>query len=445
MKFNEYSPILYDKCVGGIIELISYDSIINNGKILCNGIIGGIINIKCKNKFINNGQIECNNNGKIYIKCNKYENNNKNIDKSNINIKLINDINKINTKLSKIDKSFKTLITKQKTYDKILLTQEYSTGYKNDRPIISLVNLKNKKHHSFFVAALQSECDFHIDDDCGISYVSNIKLSQSLLSSQSQYFNDKTSYDAIFVIGRKTKQVRSYIINEIKYINTNKYNCYHYALPELSHVVNGSSLIYTNDYGLVSVGNTIPESSLNILNIHNSNKWIENKMDKPRGYCSADMISDDELICVGGGSKNKSDPLAKYVDVYNLKTQKWNKISSTNYPRRHCGIACEKYIYKRVYISGGIFEDFKCEYFDLNKNKWYNLPSTNGKHYKWPVMWIENVNIIHITSLYGQLFESFDIRENKWIIYLNNKNNNEIDKIFGTKFGKGRDYRICVR
>jgi len=60
---------------GGIIELVSLSSIINEGRIECNGICdgyGGSIRIKCK-KFINRGIISAQNQGKITILCEHYK------------------------------------------------------------------------------------------------------------------------------------------------------------------------------------------------------------------------------------------------------------------------------------------------------------------------------------------------------------------------------------
>ena len=92
---------------GGIIEIISGSSIINNG--IVSSSVGGSINIKCANEFINNGMItnNDNNNKNINILCKKYVNNNNNQNDENINIKIINNDNiKFTDNFSKINKMF---------------------------------------------------------------------------------------------------------------------------------------------------------------------------------------------------------------------------------------------------------------------------------------------------------------------------------------------------
>ena len=135
---------------GGIIELISDNSIINNGNILCNGShnsYGGSIKIICQNKFENNGIIKCLQNGKIFIRCSEYlkgykliypkpliitdddEKNNKN----NVFTKML--------KYTQTKKNIDTIFTKieQPLYIKNMI------GIKNEK-----INLKLQLHNGYY-------------------------------------------------------------------------------------------------------------------------------------------------------------------------------------------------------------------------------------------------------------------------------------------------------
>lgn len=140
-------------CGGGIIELISYDSIINYGTLCVDGFYGGTLSIKCLNNFINEGDISCKNNGNLNIKCSNYKN--INIDKINknndnkINIK-INNVNTNDIKFSNINKSF-LLLDKKEICLKVTKHNGYISGYKPENILLSdgstycskKVNVKN--------------------------------------------------------------------------------------------------------------------------------------------------------------------------------------------------------------------------------------------------------------------------------------------------------------
>ena len=167
-------------------------------------------------------------------------------------------------------------------------------------------------------------------------------------------------------------------------------------------------------------------------------------MDNPRRFLCASMIDDDNLICCSGAYTGNGLNLSVQADIYDFNSKKWIKIANMNQARYRAGICVDKTINKRVYVGGGLGTDFEASYYDITKNKWYELPKMHGEHYRWPIMWVENANTVHITSAYGQLIERFDIRLNKWEIYLQNKRKGELDKLFGANFGNAAKFRLCV-
>ena len=113
-----------------------------------------------------------------------------------------------------------------------------------------------------------------------------------------------------------------------------------------------------------------------------------------------------------------------------------------NNDRRFSGICVDEYVNDKVYIGGGYRSSQKCEWYNTTKNKWISLNDTNGTHESWPIIWNTNPNVINIASVHHcKIFETNDIRENKWNII---KDNDQFDILFGKKIQSDIDTRLLI-
>ena len=97
---------------------------------------------------------------------------------------------------------------------------------------------------------------------------------------------------------------------------------------------------------------------------------------------------------------------------------------------------------KRIYIGGGLYSQQTFEYLDVIKNEWISLANTNNAHQKWPIIWNENENIVHIAStVKSKYFEKIDIRENKWLDYIKD---DDFDKLFGRKINSNEQFARLI-
>ena len=100
------------------------------------------------------------------------------------------------------------------------------------------------------------------------------------------------------------------------------------------------------------------------------------------------------MVC--GGIEDKY----QMTNIYNMDTEKWRQLKSTNYNRCGSGIFYDKKFSGNVFVGGGLFSNENgkirgtrvVEKYDFNKNQWYCLPQTNNEHNYFPPIWIdENV------------------------------------------------------
>ena len=299
-----------------------------------------------------------------------------------------------------------------------------------------------------------------IDWNSAAVYIKNIKLPKKLISAHNVLSN-KSIYDAVFLLGADVRDSHAFIIENYNNYTLNdnkeKINIYYWKLPLFSDNVMGSHVLYSQKYGLISIGNYKEKiNGLNILDFNqyhydddkNKNKnndtkwkWNEMNMERQRPQPSAAWINDNKFLCCGGYQHYHD------TDLYDFENKKWTKLSNTQFTTRRSGICVDKLINKRVYIGGGWDLPKKFEYYDINKNKWFKLPKTDGQHKYHPIMWIENVNIIHIASVCSQQFEKIDLRQNIWSTYVSNDYKSRImsiNDVFGDKIPSHSSIRLCV-
>eukprot|EP01084_Bolivina_argentea_P016042 30058_1 len=310
-------------------------------------------------------------------------------------------------------------------------------------PEITTFYVNEKRSYKHTVQPLEKMYHVFRHYNCGIRYVKDFKLPNSVLSS---FDGNGESYDVIFVVSN----VRSYA--SIAYIIDHENDkTYSWKLPYFDWDV--GSVVYSRDLNeLYTFGHKYKKGSFNVLSFNESElKWKQKGiMERPRTGLSATMISDNKAIICGGyttsGFGYSSD-----ADIYDFNDKTWIKgISSMNDGRDMMGIYYDAFIDNhRVYVGGGrdgTRRYNKFEYYDINKNKWFRLPDADG-NYQHPVIWSEYVNILHAVSHVteshpkSKLFEQLDLRENKWHIYVKQ---DQFDDLIGMDTQKGNNYiRLC--
>ena len=214
----------------------------------------------------------------------------------------------------------------------------------------------------------------------------------------------------------------------------------YWQLPSFDAMVSGTYTLYSQNYGLFTVGDGFYVLQFNEYdNNINQWKWRKIKMNKKRKHLSAAMITDKQLMCCGGGGNEQ------LVDLYDFEAKKWTNSCDMTTERNSPGIVAEKYMNERVYVGGGKPHQKKTEYYDIVKNKWYLLAETAGSHGRDAIMWMDDANTVNIASSYANTFERMDIRENKWTTYIGIGTNKSFESVFGRGLNRGSDtYRLCM-
>ena len=167
------------------------------------------------------------------------------------------------------------------------------------------------------------------------------------------------------------------------------------------------------------------------------------RMETGRSQPTGAFIDDDKLICCGGYMKYQ------YCDLYDFKQKKWRKLADLKQRSQNSGICTDKTTKnekERVYVGGGSKGNLhQMQFFDINKNKWFSLPDTNGDHKHHPILWFDDVNVLYTASAWCNIVECMDLRENKWNIHVSPSKDKTFETIFGASVAS-RNYRIrlCV-
>ncbi len=158
-------------------------------------------------------------------------------------------------------------------------------------------------------------------------------------------------------------------------------------------------------------------------------KWkkLNTRLPKSREDLCAVMVRNKRLIIAG--STYSAD-----VDIFDIDGNKWSSGKPRKYETMVSGIYYDE-PNDVIYVGGGYDESEGdvvkyTECYDLQKDIWSQLPNTNKGHDMYPLIWLEDNNLLHIMSISSNCIECIDLREGKgWSI----KNDNVSD-MFNTKF-----------
>lgn len=204
---------------------------------------------------------------------------------------------------------------------------------------------------------------------------------------------------------------------------------YHWNLPSFPKVVSGNDLIFSKKYGLLFIGGSDSSKQVHKLSFHNkayltqNNQWRWKRLHKNMKYGrlrpSSVMIGDNDtekLMVVGGINFSNSKSL-QAVEIYDFQIKKWKHLKSMNHQRWHSGIYFDKET-DNVYVGGGRKVKKKVEFYNIKKNKWYNLCDTILEHKIGPIFWKDKFddNLLYIASTNGHGIEYIDLRKsnNGW-------------------------------
>ncbi len=237
------------------------------------------------------------------------------------------------------------------------------------------------------------------------------------------------------------------ISNYDEYKEMELINGYIWCLPSFNTEITNNCLIYSDEFGLISVGGLEGYGfSDNIYNLSFSNnayreqnkwKWkrMDTKLKNRRSLTSCIMIKTnnnyqlkEKIIIIGGHHYKTLSSIEMYdFDDNNYYNGKCEELSSLNTARRKCGV-CYSNQFQRIYIGGGagfgVTEQF--EYYDLIKNQCYSFDiKTQYEYDNYPVLWINN-NMLCIGSTNTQHIECMDLREDKMKAILSKNKKNKL-------------------
>ena len=88
------------------------------------------------------------------------------------------------------------------------------------------------------------------------------------------------------------------------------------------------------------------------------------------------------------------------VDILDLERNEWTKAARRNKSAQDCGVYYDE-SNAAIYVGGGYTNMASriVECYDMNKDKWEQLPDTNYGHDMNPLIWIEDNNLLHIASI----------------------------------------------
>eukprot|EP01084_Bolivina_argentea_P183538 316689_1 len=167
--------------------------------------------------------------------------------------------------------------------------------------------------------------------------------------------------------------------------------------------------------------------------LHIKWKWSQMEHQMPmrrrRGLMTCIIVDNyynEQLICVGGSGYDNFNYRSNFVDVYDFENEKWSKLNDLKSGSRvECGLYYDK-MNSLLYCGGGtggndeincyIPTEYRVEYCDLNKNKWFyktdNIPHTSGAHMYHPVIWSSDDNyLLFIASVCANVIEYIDLRK----------------------------------
>ena len=290
-------------------------------------------------------------------------------------------------------------------------------------------------------------------DNCALYHKSNFKLPQNIHQNIMNNYNDlclDNKYDIIFKSGGEYHNISPYIsmicINHNEFIKANddttdnkEILAIDYQLPSIKHETANvcSALLLRNDNNeLISIGGWDSNKCYKLSLNDDTLQWTEMaSLQECRAWSSCSMIDDNKLIVIGGYHKNNA---LRYqgintVEMFDFNDNKWKYVKSLKKPIYQSGCCYDKNS-EQIYVGGGNCDSSGICYFNMNKNKWvYDLGETVFHHKNYPLIWIQDINYLYLSSCIGCKVrtELIDLRaSNKGWMKLDF---NEIDVVFGVK------------
>lgn len=167
----------------------------------------------------------------------------------------------------------------------------------------------------------------------------------------------------------------------------------------------------------------------------NSDEWkwrnvTKTEIGRQHASCLVIGDNDEKLMLIAGhqhrGKPNSTTttgrPAMKRSECYNFELDEWMSLKNARFPRQKSGVWYDR-SKENIYLIGGEdgygYSSNKCESYDVAKNIWNRLPSTNGKHGQFPVVWNEiGKNLLCVASMTANCIECIDLRDStqKWNI-----------------------------
>ena len=211
------------------------------------------------------------------------------------------------------------------------------------------------------------------------------------------------------------------------------------ALPDLPKAGWGNNTVYSNQYGLFSVGGKLGKHVFNLQTQSDGKmKWeqLKNEMKNEHYYPSVCMINDEKLFVAAGDNNANVDKAAidSKIEICDLSTDEWSQLADCTIKRCIAGIFYDS-MQDAVYLGGGDGNnESSVECYDINKNVWSLLPNCHFKHEWNPAIWKDD-NILYIASVEANGMEFIDLREHNtsWTVKYNEKAN-KLETVFNTKY-----------
>eukprot|EP01084_Bolivina_argentea_P177761 307408_1 len=255
----------------------------------------------------------------------------------------------------------------------------------------------------------------------------NIKsLSKQITNNK---INNNDTYNAIFKVGGEVEWSRDdHSQNGSKYcelilycqdITPSNFDIHYYKLPQLPFDSVDNNPIYSNTYGLISIGNSeicnlkINQEEIE-WNVESLPKQMKFEYLFPPNYCFINN-NKKEIFIVNGATDNNE--FVTQTAIYNLETKQYQILQENKQANALCGIVYN-YNTNKVFIGGG--NDVTCGvyYYDLHKNEYNTWLRSPNKTYKRPILYLnEQGSILHIAcyDTFGKKvrYEWVDLRANQ--------------------------------
>ena len=313
--------------------------------------------------------------------------------------------------------------------------------------------------------AQDDQNDKWVLNNCALYHKSNIqlplKIHQDIITKHYDEEDQiQNKYGIIFKNGGEFIHISNYIsmivINQIEFNKQSEDDiiAIDYPLPSIDSMdgndqsmstVNTdylnvcSELLLRNDHELISISGWDTDLCHTLDLNADTLSWTQlPSLQVSRSWIATTMIGEDKLMVIGGyrkGIDTYQYAAVDTVEMFDFDKNAWEYLK----PMKHAlyqAACCYDDASNNVYVGGGMgAEDYGgiC-YYDVNKNQWYyDLPETVFHHRNYPLIWIQDVNCLYLSSCIGAKVrtELIDLRMNNGKKSWMKLDYPEVDKLFG--------------